>query len=457
MRDVQILPREEKDVPAFYRKIVQSARDTLKEQGGEVAMGIIPDPEGQAYIWVLVSTGRGECLSLYDWTTRLEDIFGESSIDAASISFDGDNFYHYGDSGEEAGTRDEERGTLKVTRGDKCYLGTEILVHKHFTLRTLDRVDELYRITKFYSTILGVLLLSLSAVVVVTRVQDRRRREHTAQGMQRLSERCRTMDPCMRIECDASDELYPFYIIINSLTERMKELIQTNQELANDRRSSEMQQLQSQFNPHFVYNLLANLQYLIYADPEKARQVVVHLSKLLRYSINSGRIKVSLQVDVQHVESYLLLQKSRYGARLEYDIHIDPALYSYSVPKLLIQPLIENAIVHNIDKVEQLTIHIRAEYREGGVLLLVEDDGQGIPPQRLAELNCSLAAREIQSDHIGLLNVHRTVQLEYGEMYGVQIDSVYGHGTTLMVWLPRPNHETDNGEGNDVQSNAGGR
>lgn len=456
-QETQILPQEEDQIPAPYREVVRSARGTLKEQGGEVAMGVPPGLEGQGRIWVLVSTGQGECLSLYDWTPQLEDIFQRSGIDAASLCFDGDKLYHYGGPGEEGDIEGDEQGVLKVARGGKRYLGTETVVQRRFPLRTLVRVDELYRITKSCSAIVGGLLLALSAAAAVICARDIRRRRHTARSMERLLEQCRTMDPCSQIECDASDELYPFYGILNALTERVKELTQTNRELADGRRSSEMQKLQSQFNPHFVYNLLANLQYLIYADPEKARQVVVHLSKLLRYSVNSGRINVSLEADMQHVESYLLLQKSRYGARLEYSIHVAPELRRYSVPKLLIQPLIENAIVHNIDKVERLTLCIRAELREDHVLLQVEDDGQGIPPQRLAELNRSLAAGEIESDHIGLLNVHRTVQLEYGERYGVQIDSVYGHGTALLVLLPQPDRGTDNGEDNDVQSAVGGR
>ena len=435
------------DIPEQHQVITQIGQKMLEEDNREIAMGFLPNMEECVCPWIIQSTDEGRYMVIFDWTSKLNEILQNTHLDAAELCFDGSVIYCYG--GVDVKNRFErnQEKTMEAVVGSKDYTGSEYTFNDRFQLCVFTRMDALRGLAWQCGTGSGVLFLFLLAGVAMFQINEKRRRTQVAQSMETLSRQCSEMDIYTKIEYEPSDQLAPFYQIINSLTERMESLTQKNQDLADCRRNIEVRQLQGQFNPHFVFNLLANLQYLIYADQEKARQVVANSSKLLRYSISGGRINVTLETDIQHVESYLMLQQSRFGTRLEYQVQIEPELLNYRLPKLLIQPLIENAIVHNVDKVERLVIEITAKQQKEKIILAVKDNGQGIAPMRLVELNRKLEGGELEGDHIGLFNVHRTVQLEYGEGYGVQIDSVYGHGTTVMVSLPASDNRMCNEEG----------
>lgn len=278
----------------------------------------------------------------------------------------------------------------------------------------------------------GVLLALLGTLTVL----EARRISASTRRLSTVLDQCRRMDLSFTAPEDPDEELSLFYETLNLVMEKVRSLVEHNRQLAECRTQIEVKQLQGQFNPHFVFNLLANLQYMIHTNPEKAGKLVTGLSRLLKYSIENGRIRVPLETDLRHMENYLMLQKSRYGARLDYEFHVDPEAERCQIPKLLIQPLVENAIVHNIDKTDYLKIDLFA-YKEGEQLqLMVQDNGCGIPPGELSSLRDQLKNDGGMDNHIGLFNVHRTVQLEYGEQYGMDLHSIYSKGTVITIVLP---------------------
>ena len=166
----------------------------------------------------------------------------------------------------------------------------------------------------------------------------------------------------------------------------------------------------------------------------------------MRYSVNYGHTKVSLETDVEYVNDYLLLQKARYNNCLLYEFDIPEELLECRVPKLLLQPVIENSIVHGYRAGRTLSIRVQAEHRDGMLRFTVTDDGAGIPAGRLAELRESFE-RDLTNEyaaHVGLYNIQKVIQLIYGAPYGVQIESTEGQGTAVTLTIP---YEVEENEG----------
>ena len=231
-----------------------------------------------------------------------------------------------------------------------------------------------------------------------------------------------------------------------ALYTRFRELIAHNDELLNRRRQMEIKHLEEQFNPHFVYNVMETVRYQISEDPETASEMLLSFASLMRYSVNYGHTKVLLETDVEYVNDYLLLQKARYNNCLLYDFDIPEELLECRVPKLLLQPVIENSIVHGYRAGRTLSIRVQAEHRDDTLRFIVTDDGAGIPAGRLAELRESFE-HDLTNEyaaHVGLYNIQKVIRLTYGAPYGVQIESTEGQGTAVTLTIP---YEVEENEG----------
>ena len=209
-----------------------------------------------------------------------------------------------------------------------------------------------------------------------------------------------------------------------------------NSELAERKRTMEIKQLEEQFNPHFIFNVLETLRYEIVIDAQKASEMVMAFANLMRYSIYYGSTIVPLQTDIEYINDYLLLQKMRYNRRLNYHIDIPEELFDCKVPKLLLQPVVENSLVHGMKDIRSITINITGRLDGGDLVLSVEDNGSGISEERLTALREGLEQEDTYREHIGLYNSHRVVRLLYGPDYGLTIESTPGKGTQVRVKLP---------------------
>ena len=166
--------------------------------------------------------------------------------------------------------------------------------------------------------------------------------------------------------------------------------------------------------------------------------MVRNLSDFFRTSLNQGKDINSIKEEMLHVKSYLEIQHVRYQDILSYDIEVPEALYIYSIPKITIQPLVENALYHGIKNKRGMGhISIRGEAGEKDFTITVTDDGIGIDETRLRQVQSGIQNKVLTGkDFYGLYNVCERIRLNFGEEYGIFIESVYGEGTSVRVILP---------------------
>ena len=185
-------------------------------------------------------------------------------------------------------------------------------------------------------------------------------------------------------------------------------------------RTSEIKALQSQINPHFLYNTLESIIWM--AETNKMREVVkmtMALSKMLRYSIGKGEQEVSVSMEMEHLANYLTVQSMRYTNKFKYEIEVEPELRGCRILRIVLQPLVENAIYHGIRRMEEQG-HIRIQGRlvEGVIQITVSDNGLGMDKAKLQGL---LGPSVDQG--LGVWNVHHRIQLFYGTAYGLSFES----------------------------------
>lgn len=210
----------------------------------------------------------------------------------------------------------------------------------------------------------------------------------------------------------------------------------TVQALDNLTTIAELRELESQFNPHFLFNTLENIKFMVRLDPGAATEMIMALSALLRYSIAGDGRQVALQEDLKYLESYMKIQKYRFGSRLDFQADVDTAARQVPVPKLMFQPLLENAIKYGETAEGNLRIMFQVKRQDNLLQILVKDAGGGIEKDRLAQLNELLKSSENNSSHKGLFNVQRRLQLLYGENCGLSINCPAEGGTEIRLHLP---------------------
>lgn len=226
---------------------------------------------------------------------------------------------------------------------------------------------------------------------------------------------------------------------LNIMIEKLSNLINTVKIEQSNLREAELKLLQEQINPHFLYNTLDTIIWL--AESRKSEEVVDmvgSLSKYFRTALSKGKAQVTLAEEELHVRSYLEIQKIRYKDIMEYVIDIPKELLQLSIPKITLQPIIENALYHGIKNKRgkgMITIKGRREYNQ--VLLLVSDNGIGMIEDQLCKVRNSLGQTgHNKKEFFGLYNVNERIRLSYGVEYGIYIDSTYQIGTEVKICIP---------------------
>ena len=230
-------------------------------------------------------------------------------------------------------------------------------------------------------------------------------------------------------------EFQILYEELNHMVQEINRLMQSNAELAERKRLMEVRQLEGQLNPHFAFNVLEALRYEILFNPQRASELAVSFARLMRYSIHRDEGLVPLRIDLQYIKDYLMLQKMRLGSRLSYTVQIPEELLACEVPKLLLQPVVENSIVHGLERARYLHISLKGWQQNDDMILLVEDDGTGMTLERLAEVQALLKKDHASPEHIGLYNVHRMLRVLFGDAYGLTIEGDT-NGVRVVMRLP---------------------
>ena len=245
----------------------------------------------------------------------------------------------------------------------------------------------------------------------------------------------------VRFEGRQEDEIGHLGKSFNTMIEEIQKLIDLVYREQQSKREAELKSLQEQIKPHFLYNTLDTIQWMAQEHgAEDIVSVVGALTTLFRIGISRGKEMIPLKDELQHVRSYLVIQKARYEDKFDFSLCAQDELLPFMVLKLTLQPLVENAIYHGIkERRGHGSIRIEALDREGMLVLRVCDDGVGMTEGKLEELRAELRGAKAPSSTqggYGLSNVNERIQLSFGLKYGLRFESAPGRGTTVEILHP---------------------
>ncbi len=356
---------------------------------------------------------------------------------------------------------------------NNIYILTELIqddiqYYIYYQTRYMDKVtdtlqDQIKRFMVVCSVLIGVLIIvvAVSAVMIVSGIiqpisQLNQATEKIAQG-----------DFNARAQADSEDEVAELAVSFNKMAGSMQSLIDKVKEDERKMRKADLRLLQEQIQPHFLYNTLDTIVWLIESnEPDEAVTMVVTLSDFFREILSKGKEFISIKEEEKHISSYLQIQEMRYRDILEYDIQLDQVIYKYQILKLTLQPVVENALYHGIKyKRAKGCIHIHGE-KEGDIIrLTVRDDGVGMDEDELEQLRQQIEKPCQETEKgFGLANVNGRIHMYFGPEYGMKIQSQKGKGTTVEIVIPAileaPVEKTGNDTakvvevGNSVNSDA---
>ena len=243
--------------------------------------------------------------------------------------------------------------------------------------------------------------------------------------------------------------------------ERIETLMEEIIRQQNERRKSELDALQSQINPHFLYNTLESITWMIEAQKnEEAVIMISELAKLLRVSLSRGKTIIPVKDELQHSRSYMNIQLVRYKERFQMEFQTDKEIEDYCIVKLVIQPILENAIyygVGNMDEDDEGKITVRGEKKEDDIYIIIEDNGMGMRKEVLENILKDNNKVPKHGSGVGVINVHSRIQLMFGEQYGLEIYSEPDEGTRVVIHIPAIPYTKENAEQLEMQKYIQGR
>lgn len=268
--------------------------------------------------------------------------------------------------------------------------------------------------------------------------------------LSRVTARVAGGDMSVRANLDTGAELGVLSRSLDEMIERINNLISQVRTEQENLRVAELELLQAQINPHFLYNTLDTIIWLAEAgDQSKVVSMVGSLSDFFRASLGQGRDIVTIGDEIRHISSYLEIQQVRYQDILTYSIDVPEEIYISRIPKITFQPLVENALYHGIkNKRGGGCITITGKVESKCIYLYIEDNGIGMTEERLEQINNKINAGEKteneadaggnreEAEIFGLYNVNERIRLKFGSRYGIHIDSEFGKGTVVTVLLP---------------------
>lgn len=315
-----------------------------------------------------------------------------------------------------------------------------IVQYIYFEISDIQQMRTEYQ--NFFMAMLRFLIIAFACVLVLILVFSYYIPLSIARPIRKLSEVTDLVakgDLTVRSDVRSGAEVNMLSNSLNTMIDKINELLGQVTKEQTRLRKAEFELLQAQINPHFLYNTLDAIVWLAEAgDQKKVVSMVGSLSEFFRTSLNQGKDIVFIKEELQHVRSYLEIQQVRYQDILKYEIHVPEELHKYLIPKITIQPLVENALYHGIkNKRGPGKITITGKPEENFFVIRVEDNGIGISKERLMEVKDGISHKvPTEKDIYGLYNVNERIRLNFGEKYGISIESVYGKGTTVNIILP---------------------
>ena len=244
-------------------------------------------------------------------------------------------------------------------------------------------------------------------------------------------------DLTVTIKRSSSDEIGDLSSSFNYMLKALNEQIDKSYKQEIARQNAEMKALQAQINPHFLYNTLDSINWmLLERGEEDISRVVISLGKLMQYSIGKSSAIVRLKDEYMNIHNYLLLQKNRIEDKLNYSLLSNPEFENYPIPKLILQPLVENSIIHGIIPCDHPgNIRVATDAVTNGLMITIEDNGIGMDEEELKHF-MELCYNEDSNQNIGVQNVMKRLFLFYGKDVEINVNSRKGKGTCIQLILP---------------------
>ena len=294
-----------------------------------------------------------------------------------------------------------------------------------------------------------VIVLAVAGTLVVTLLSLDRILTNVIQPLKKLERhmaRVTIENMNEQVNITTDDEIGHLAGNFNSMLERIENLKEQVVEEQEDKRRYELQALQAQINPHFLYNTLDSIIWMAETQDSNIVAMTEALAKLFRISLNKGNEEILLKKEIEHVKNYLIIQSMRYADKFTFEICVEPEVEKCRIIKLILQPIVENCIYHGIKKKRGSGhIRIRAFREECNLIIKVEDDGCGISQEMCRKmLSYEVEPENISGSGIGVKNVNERIQLRFGKEYGLSYQSEEGKGTTVTYLLPYSTEEKEN-------------
>lgn len=297
----------------------------------------------------------------------------------------------------------------------------------------------------FVTIVFCLLLLSLSLYTIV-RVTD-----HILCRIDILNQKMSEMasgNLSVQVNVTRQDEIGLLMVRFNEMVQQIRELMRREAESQRVLRQTELKALQAQIKPHFLYNTLDSIIWMARAqDQDGVIQIVLALTNFLKIGLSNGEEIITLEQEIKHTTSYLEIQSIRYKGKFDSTITVDESVKNYLVPKLIVQPLVENAIYHGM-KMKRELCHLKIWAGERGehIVIEVKDDGVGMTSDAIQALQDSLYGRTdglpSSKRGYGVANVNERIQIMNGPSFGITFESVLGEGSVFQIILPK-NKEKD--------------
>lgn len=333
----------------------------------------------------------------------------------------------------------QEKGvcTLHSAQNQEYYFAYDTIALNGWKLAAVVSPDELFSFGDYFlrtMALLAGMMLALTALILLAGARIVTRPiERWVQKMRALEENQLDIAfdevPCAEFEAMNTGFRY--------LVDRIKQLLSDMHSDYEKKRVLELQILQQQINPHFIYNTLYSIQQLCkIGQSERAIQVTRNMANLFRISLSKGNEMVEVEDEVEHVRAYMDIQSMRYS-QIGFRVEMQPDIAHCRIVKLILQPIVENAIYHGLYEADQGTIWLHGRRQGERVVFTIADDGAGIPPDELSLLQRCLASGDWSAlpNAFGLKNVQERLRLHYGAPYGLTLESS-PKGTTVQIEIP---------------------
>lgn len=303
-------------------------------------------------------------------------------------------------------------------------------------------------LTRFRYYIMAIISLLLMMIIFVNRIVTKK----VSSPILRLDESVKAYEAGEKpsIYIGGSSEIRHLGHSVQKSYEQIESLMKEIVEQQNERRKSELDALQSQINPHFLYNTLESITWMVEGNKnEDAVFMISELAKLFRISLSKGKTIISIEDELQHCRSYLNIQKYRYKERFEIVYDIDEQIYNYCTVKLIMQPILENAIYYGVgdmDEDDDAHIVIHGAIEDNDIYLSVEDNGMGMRQEDVENILIDNDKVPKHGSGVGLINVHTRIQLMFGQEYGLRVESEADVGTRVTIHLPAVSYTKENCE-----------